>query len=215
MAKEDIENEDGQLDEVAEEIEPSPKKAPKPAPKKSGQIPLPLIIGGAFGCVVMIVVSVIVGTIVAQQFFPPPIVVVKEITKEVEPEEEEHADEHGGGHGAKKQKLEPIPEDEEIEDDSPLLADSDWLTFNSEKYAGNTRTPGKMAVLEFVITYKPFRVDILKHKGFLTEAGVDGHGNPTPPGVDEKCDLYKEFQRNIKSKMMLFIAQSSDAELSS
>jgi hypothetical protein len=27
--------------------------------------------------------------------------------------------------------------------------------------------------------------------------------------------LYKEFQRNIKSKMMLFIAQSSDAELSS
>jgi flagellar basal body-associated protein FliL len=190
-------------DEKTNEIETEKNKPVKSKEKKEDGIPLVLMIGGALGGVVMIIVSVIIGTIIANKLFPPQIgtAVV----------EEEHTTTDGKGH---HKKLEPFPEDNEIEGTISLLEDSDWLTFDSCKIQTNVKSPaGMIGIIDVAVSYKPHYVEELTIKGFLQEPGVDGHGNPTSGGANKESTLYKKLKLNVSSALLGFIGSHTADEL--
>lgn len=211
MAKEP-EKKAEELEEVAEDIEsPKKEKGAKTKPAKSadkGQLPLLLMIGGALGGVIMIIVSVVIGTVIAQKLFPP------QMGAPVETEEHAEAE---GEHGHAVEKLAPVPDGEDMSEEgapSNLLADAGTLTFKSGKLASNTKgSANTVCLLEFVAEYKPYYVEQLTAKGFLTEAGVDAHGNPAPPGVDTTNELYQKLKLSVASEMMLFFNSKTSTEI--
>ena len=184
---------------------PAKKEKKQKPPTKEGAIPMVLMIGGAFGGVVMIIVSVIIGTVIANKLFPPvsfPVAAVEE-----HHEENQHEDEHG------KAKLKSFPE-EDMEDDISLLQDGDWLTIDDCKAQTNVKgNASMMGIITIAAMYKPHYVEELSHKGFLTEAGKDGHGNPTPPGVNKESELYKRLKLNIKTALTSYISKHTADEL--
>lgn len=180
----------------------STKKEKKP--KKEGGIPILIMAGGALGGVIMIIVSVIIGTVIANKLFPP---VVPAVTGE-----EQVASEDAGQH---TKKLKPFPEDgEDMGEGISLLEDSEWLTFDSNKTQTNLKSPaGMIGIIDIAATYKPYYVEELTEKGFLEEPGTDSHGNPTPAGANKESGLYKKLKLNVTSALIDFISSHTAEEL--
>jgi flagellar basal body-associated protein FliL len=207
MAKEQEENIE-QLDETADNNEKAESKKKKQKPskeKKEGEIPLVLMIGGALGGVIIIIVSVIIGTIVANKMFPPQIgpIAEGENTEKVA-EEGEH-----------KEKLPAFPTDEKYDDALSLLEEDDWLNFNSERIQTNVSGGGKICILNIAIYYKPFWVKTLTEKGFLRPESEGGHGAMIPGGADTTNALYVKLKQSVSSKLLEFIGSHSEIDLQS
>ena len=195
---------DEKINEEAENESPIKKEKKQKTPRKEGEIPMLFMIGGALGVVVMIIVSVIIGTVIANKLFPPVGFSVASVEGHGDGE---HEDEDG------KVKLKPFVE-EDIEDTISLLQDEKWLTIDNCKAQTNVKgSASTLGIITIAAIYKPYYTEELSNRGFLTEGGKDGHGNPLPPGVNKESELYKKLQVNIKSALTSFISKHTAEEL--
>lgn len=235
MAKEPEEEEtETTEDEAVEEVaETKSKKKPAKPKKEGGDTPILLMIGGALGAVVLIIVSVIIGTLITHKlFFSYPTdrqVVVKEKDDKAEKEDKDKEDEEEKKKKEdeeKEKKLPPIPDDlDELDVASKLLSMDDWYTIETAKITSNTR--GSMnwfAIARVSINYKAYYKEELERKGFLVPAkaaggGEGGHGGAAPAGaeakfdVDQKGDFYKQFSQTLTAKINDFLSTHTAQEL--
>jgi len=204
MAKEKKEElPDGE--EVAEAVEPSKKKTKEPKPKKEGDIPILLIIGGALGGVVLIILSVVIGTIVANKLFPPYIEGIETAIKEVYAKIEKN----DATPNNNNKKLQFPDEDTGFEGSQLFAADEGWHTFSSGKITANVRNSTSMyLIVDIAIDYKLFHKEELIARGFAVEQGKN-----EPPTVDTNSAMYKRLKVEVASKLNDFAASHSEVEL--
>ena len=186
-------------EEIESENTESTKKSKKQkAPKKEVAIPIPLMIGGALGVVIMIIASVIIGTVLANKLFPPHsgTIIVAEEDEEINEKKQ-----------TKKHK--PFPEeDEDFENAISLLQDGEWLTLEDNKAQTNVKGSTTICVIDIAVTYKAHYVEELKNKGFLVETGKD-----SPPSANKDNELYVKLKRNVKTSLLDFISKHTASEL--
>jgi len=210
MAKEKEKDEIKDEEEVAEPVEPSSKKS---KPKKEGEIPIILIAGGALGGVVLIILSVVIGTIVANKLFPPYYEgienAIQEVYADMKKKEETTED-------AKEQRKLPAFPDEDtgFEGSHLFAADVEWFTFVSSDITTNTRGSTQMfAQVKVSIDYNIHYKEELVARGFAVEEPAAEKGASPTLKVIESSTLYKRFNLAVESKINDFIGLHSDAEL--
>jgi len=206
MAKEDIADELPDGEEVAEAVEPSKKKTKAPKPKKDGDIPIVLIVGGALGGVVLIILSVVIGTVVANKLFPPYVEGIETAIKEV------YANMVAKEEATNDNKKLPFPdEDTGFEDSQLLTADADWHTFTSGEVTTNTKNSTTMfGIVSIAVDYSLHYKEELIARGFATVAGKDA-----PIEIDDKSQIYQRFQLAVTSVINDFIGSHTSEELQS
>jgi len=194
------------VEKINEEVESNvaestKKKKKEKSLQKKGAISILLMVGGALGVVIMIIASVIIGTVLANKLFPPQTGMI--VVTDDEDTDKKHL-----------KKLKPFPtDDEDFEDTISLLQDDEWLTFDDCKSQTNVRGSTTICVIDIAVTYKPYYVEELKAKGFLTKPGKDSHGNPTLAGVNKNHDLFIKLKRNVKTSLLDFISKHTASEL--
>ncbi|MDR0927907.1 MAG: hypothetical protein LBO69_09135 [Ignavibacteria bacterium] len=217
MAKEEPEeNLDDAADNAAESKKKPKKEKKTKEPNEDGKPSTILIAGGAAGLMILIIISVIVGSVIAQKMFPI------EASAVVATEETEHAE--GDEHSAKK--LPPMPDGEEGgEDVISMLADDSWLSFSSDKIQTNPSDNARaVCILNVAVTYKPYYVDQLTARGFLIPApaaGGGGHGEApaheegakVPMIADTNNSIYKSLRQSVASTLGGFLGSHTQASL--
>jgi len=199
-------------EQVAEAVEPSKDKKGKkePKPKKEGGPPIVLIAGGALGGIILIVLSVVIGTIVANKLFPPYLEGFETAVKEAIENMELPAPVI---QGTGTRNLEPFPDDDELEGSNLFAAGANWFTLNSGKITTNVRGSNSMFVSVIVaVDYSLHHKEELVARGFAVAETADKNAEPTY-NVDENSTLYQRFKIAVGSKINDFIGSHSEGEL--
>jgi hypothetical protein len=202
MAKTSVEDELNEEEKPAEATDDSKKKVKKP--RKEGEIPVILIVGGAFAGVIVIILSVIIGVIIANTLFPQAF----KADAKAETEQTEKTDEID-----KKEKLEePVP-DGEYDSRSLLLSGDEWYSFKSDKITTNVKNSiNTFVVMSVMVDYQVHFKEELTAKGFL-KAAEEAAENPLPPAVDTTSALYQKLKQIVASRINDFIGTYSEQEL--
>jgi uncharacterized membrane protein len=207
MAKDSVEDELNEDEKSTEAVENSKKKAPKP--KKEGGTPIVLIAGGAFAGVIVIILSVIIGVIIANMLFPK---IFKE-GEAPEPEKIEKTAEEIAKEETEK-LAENFPDNEEYDKKSLLLSGEEWYSFKSDKITTNVKgSVNTFVATSIMVDYRAYFKDELISKGFLLKGEGDSPETPVPPTVDTTSALYQKLKQIISSKMNDFIGMHTEGEL--
>ncbi len=171
-------------DNLEQEEGKAEKKAKKE--KKEGGLPLPMIIGGAAGLVILIALSVILGTIIASNFFAPQQASVQAV---------ENADK------ANDKSKKKIPADE---DDPDAPADDDMHIFETGKITTNTKGASNIyVVLELAVDFKPYDPEDEKMKALVNEKGE----------INKELPLYNKLKMQVTSQITNVLASYTEPEL--
>ena len=210
MAEENAElEENNELEAAATPVHTPDSKSKVAKPKKEGDVSVVLMIGGALGAVVLIIVSAIIGTVIANRIFPPYII---EMPAPPPPVVEEKTDD-SSKEKKKKKKLESTEDDDDDDDEesdgsgSKLLGHHELYTFKSDKVTTNVK--GSTVIfgqLTIAVNYKLLYLDELSDKGFITgytkpasNVQFDDYDNNYYDDVDY-YDYYEKFKNNEKNK---------------
>ena len=219
-------------EEVAEEVAPEKKKKEKPpkAPKKEGDIPLVLMLGGAIGGVVLIIISAALGTIVANKLFPPTEDSVKSTilaafakiqaeeaeAKAKEAEEKEAEEKH--------HSLPGWDDNATLEDSYLFVADAEWYSVDGKITTNVRNSMSTYVSVDVTVNYRVHYKEELTARGFLAAGGGEGEGGGHgghgaegggggPMTVNTSSELYKKLVAGLAGKLTEFMGSHTEAEL--
>lgn len=187
------------------------KKKKNAKARAEGDIPLPLIIGGALGAVILIIISVIAGNVVANKLFPPSVESIKVALAEYTAAQHTESNENAA------KKLNDVPDIDMSNESELFAAGAEWLTFEGKKITTNVKD-GQMLLVDVSIGYKLYHKEELIARGFAKPAGGGGgHGEAASDTEAMEADttnpLYKKFHNDLKSQINTFFAMYTRTDL--
>lgn len=187
---------------------PSPtkkgKKTKPPKVKKEGAVPLPMIIGASVGAVLLITVSVIVGTIVASSIFGEKSESEASTEKIVEAVQEALKGELGTITKSGK-----TPEELDSMEVANMSKGADVLTFETGKITSNSKgSSNTFVVIDLSIDFR-----IYDKENTVTKELTKGEGEKLELNLESS--VLKKIKNRITGKINELIASYSEQEFQS